>query len=234
MLVGDQTILGIDATGQTIAVGLSQSGVNRAAFFLNNGNPSSETLLSSIDHLLNSCDIDKNELQGICLTTGPGSFTSMRISLSTAQAMGFGLNIPIYDTNSLVLIAGTLPYYPHPIWIIKNAYKGELYGAAYDTTQGKPIELESLHLITPQQFIAKVEPHQMILGDTHLLHSHLTDLKSKNIVLNQSINRTPSGLSVIEHFADHPVKKPSEIPLEPIYIRLSEAEINYKKQFGTS
>lgn len=224
--------MGIDATGQSIAVGLSQKGEYKGSLFLNSGRPSSETLLKSIDHILESCKIDKKELRGICITLGPGSFTSMRIGLSTAQAMGFGLQIPLYGTNSLILIAGTIPYYPHPVKVIKNAYKGELYTATYDTRQGKTIELDPLVLITPRQFIDNLEPHQLILGDTYLINSYLTDLKSKNILLNQSVNRIPSGFSVIEHFSDHLVKTPSKVPLEPIYIRLSEAEINYKKQFG--
>ena len=224
--------MGIDATSQSVAVGLSQKGTFRSSIYLNNGAPGSETLLKSIDHLLLACKIDKTALEGICLSLGPGSFTSMRISLSTAQALGFGLNIPLYDTNSLILIAETLPFYSSPLKVIKNAYKGELYTATYDTSQGQARELESLMLITPQALVTKLNPGEIVLGDIDLLRHYSDELKEKDILLHQSVNRIPSGLAVIEHFAECQEKPPSVIPLEPIYIRPSEAEVNYKKQFG--
>ncbi|PCI30637.1 MAG: tRNA (adenosine(37)-N6)-threonylcarbamoyltransferase complex dimerization subunit type 1 TsaB [SAR324 cluster bacterium] len=233
MLIKEQCILGIDAVGHSIAVGLMEQGTAKGAIYLNSGAPSSHTLLASIEQLLDAANLCREDLQGICLTLGPGSFTSMRISLATAEALGMGLNIPLYGTNSLVLMAASIPFYSSAVKVIQNAYKGELYTATYDTSSGSAVELEELQLIKPQAFFDQLQAGELLLGNgIPLVLAKDFDLQAKKVRWNLDFHRLGSGISVIEHFLDCEEKAPSEIPLEPIYIRLSEAEINYKKQFG--
>ena len=60
------------------------------------------------------------------------------------------------------------------------------------------------------------------------------DLDSRKVKWNNDFHREVSGISVIEYFKNQEAQPPSDVPLEPIYIRLSDAEINYKSQFGQS
>jgi len=233
MYLKEQRILGIESSGFSISVGLMEKSVPKGLIFLNDGTPGSQALLSTIDRLLRVLKVDKWELDGICVTMGPGSFTSLRISLATAEAMGIGLNIPVYGVNTLVLMANSVPYYPFRVKVIQNAYKGELYTASYDNSQGKPKELTPLSLVTPDDFYAALEKNDLILGNgIDRLRVQKYDLAKNGIRWNNDFQRTVSGIGVIEYFLETEVKKPSQIPLEPIYIRLSEAEMNYSKQFG--
>jgi tRNA threonylcarbamoyladenosine biosynthesis protein TsaB len=203
--------------------------------FDNSGSPGSQTLLVAVDNLLKQCQIDKSELQGICLTLGPGSFTSMRICLSVAQAMGLAFNIPLYGIDELTLIADTVPFYPYPIKVIKNAYKGEFYTGTFVTTGGKATMVDRLTLVTPAHFHDRLQANDLVLGNgLEKLLAQDYDPVGKQAQWNNDFNRHVGGINVIEHFLDTEAQEPSEIPLEPIYIRLSEAELNYNKQFGIS
>lgn len=233
MLLKEQSILGIDATNQSISVGLMIKGVAKGSIYLNTGAPSSETLLASIDRLLAEARVEKHELQGVCVTLGPGSFTSMRISLSIAEALGLGLNIPVYGTDCLSVMASTMPFYPGKIKVIQNAYKGELYTATFDTSSGKVVALEEIRLIKPQDFYDQLEENDLLLGNgIAVLENKKLDISEKKVRANQDFHRLGSGIAVIEQFLDTEEREPSPLPLEPIYVRLSEAEINYKQQFG--
>lgn len=234
MLLREQCILGIDGSGFSISTGLMDKGIPKGLIYINDGSPGSEILLATIDQLLTTLKIRKEKLDGICVTIGPGAFTSLRISLSVAEALGLGLDIPVYGVNSLILIAATVPYYPHKIKVIQNAYKGEFYTASYDTSSGKAVDLDDLKLITPTDFFDNLAENELILGNgIELLIKKEFDLIKKNARWNLDFQRTISGIGVIEYFLDSESRPPSEIPLEPIYIRLSDAEINYAKQFGT-
>ena len=230
-LIKHQRILGIESTGFSVSVGLMDKGVPKGLIYLDDGTPGSRTLLSTIDQLLSTLSMDKRSLEGICVSLGPGSFTSLRISLSTAESMGLGLNIPVYGVNVLLLVAATVPFYPHLIKVIQNAYKGEFYFAAYDTSQGDPIEVEKLKLGSPKLFFDSLKPNELIVGNGLSQLLERFDLRDKQVRWNMSFQRVVSGIGVIEYFLEKQAKPPSEIPLEPIYVRLSDAEINYARQF---
>ncbi|NQU63829.1 MAG: tRNA (adenosine(37)-N6)-threonylcarbamoyltransferase complex dimerization subunit type 1 TsaB [SAR324 cluster bacterium] len=235
MLLKEQCILGIEGSGFAVSIGVMDRGVPKGNLFLNTGAPGSEALLSGIDQLLWMLDMPKNGLDGVCVTLGPGSFTSLRICLATAEALGLGLNIPVYGVDSLVLIAASVPFYASTIKVIQNAYKGEFYSATYQTNHGKPVPVSELGLIKPELFYEQLQKGDLILGNgiAKLLDLKF-DLKAKGVVWNQDFQRVVSGITVIEYFQDNEERNPSVIPLEPIYIRLSEAELNYEKQFGKS
>lgn len=233
MQLKEQCILGIEGSGFSVSVGLMDQGNPRGNLYLNTGAPGSEALLLGIDQLMGLAGVEKEDLDGICVTLGPGSFTSLRICLSTAQAMGLGLNIPVYGVDSLVLIAATVPYYPSTIKVIQNAYKGEFYTAAYCTESGTAEPLTELGLIKPASFYDQLQAGDLILGSgVEKLLEQEFDLTSKTVRWNTDFQRIVSGIGVIEYFLESEAQEPVQVPLEPIYVRLSEAELNYDKQFG--
>lgn len=54
-----------------------------------------ELLLITLDKLLKKDKIKLNQIEGILIVKGPGSFTGTRIGVSTANALAFALEIPI-------------------------------------------------------------------------------------------------------------------------------------------
>lgn len=59
----------------------------------------SEELLLEVDRLLAKNRLSKIDLTKIIVVCGPGSYTGLRVGLSTANALAFGLNIPIFGVK---------------------------------------------------------------------------------------------------------------------------------------
>lgn len=55
----------------------------------------SQALLGLIEEVLKESKTKKEDLTGIKVNTGPGSFTGLRVGVSVANALGFSLNIPV-------------------------------------------------------------------------------------------------------------------------------------------
>lgn len=58
-----------------------------------------DTIHLKIKELLLSQDMDLNNIQGVVVFKGPGSFTGLRIGVTVANTLAYGLNVPIVGTN---------------------------------------------------------------------------------------------------------------------------------------
>ncbi len=61
----------------------------------------SKYLVQSIGFLLNSLELKRDQLDGIAVSIGPGSYTGLRIGLSVAKALAYSFDIPLAAINSL-------------------------------------------------------------------------------------------------------------------------------------
>jgi tRNA threonylcarbamoyladenosine biosynthesis protein TsaB len=66
-------------------------------------------LLADIDWLLSEADIRRQELDGIAVGTGPGSYTGLRMGLVTARALALSLEVPVAGVSTLAALAHGAP-----------------------------------------------------------------------------------------------------------------------------
>ncbi|OGH00250.1 MAG: tRNA (adenosine(37)-N6)-threonylcarbamoyltransferase complex dimerization subunit type 1 TsaB [Candidatus Lambdaproteobacteria bacterium RIFOXYD1_FULL_56_27] len=231
--VKDQLVLGVEASGSAVSVGLARGLKALGQVWLDPGVPSGDLLMPWIDRLLPACLVEKKDLEGLAVCLGPGSFTGMRIALGTVQALAFALQLPLYHTDRLSLAAATLPYYPHKVRVIQNAHKGELYHGAFDNSGPRPRLLEPLSLVTPKGFLASLQENEMVLGEGLRVLSQLgLDPATQGARQDPSPARVPDALGLIHFLAEQAAQGFEPLPLEPIYLRPSEAEIKYAERFG--
>jgi len=233
--INQQLILGIEATGSAVSVGISRQNEALGELWLNPGQPGGQLLLGAVDQLITTCKIEREQFEGICVCQGPGSFTGMRIALATVSSLAFAFKLPIYTSDRLTLAAATLTYQPCKVRVIQNAYKGELYHAAYDCTGKRPKAITPMELITPENLLPTILPGEILLGEgVDLLLGQGFDLESTGVLIDRSPPRRPTALGLIDLLSDQPAGVYDPIPLEPLYLRASEAEINYNIRFGDS
>lgn len=65
----------------------------------------SEMILPMLQSLLQEAEIECSDVQAIATGVGPGSFTGVRLGVGLAQALGFGLDIPIFPISTLSALA---------------------------------------------------------------------------------------------------------------------------------
>ena len=87
-------ILAIDTSGPCAGAAVYKNDKVVSHCWNENGHTHSDTIVSQIDHALESGKVLRNELEAIAVTVGPGSFTGLRIGVSIAKAMAQALSIP--------------------------------------------------------------------------------------------------------------------------------------------
>ena len=88
-------------------------------------------LMPAIDDLLRKVSLGPQQLNGLIVALGPGSFTGIRIGLSVAKGLSQCLNIPIIGVPTLLAMANQLPYLKEDICPLVTSRKGEVFTALF-------------------------------------------------------------------------------------------------------
>lgn len=122
--------LGIETTGSTGGAALVENGSVVAMKLFTAKAALSEKLLPGVSEILQEAGIQGSRLEGIAVSTGPGSFTGIRIGVSTAQGLSSGWNCGIVGVGTLrVLAASAGPGVP--VLVSARARKKEVFAAVY-------------------------------------------------------------------------------------------------------
>jgi tRNA threonylcarbamoyladenosine biosynthesis protein TsaB len=97
-------------------------------------NNHAETILLLLESLLQSAGISLQGIHGIALSIGPGSFTGLRIGLSTVKGLVYGSQLPVVGVSTLLAQAARVTNYDGLICTLLDARKNEVYGALFEKT----------------------------------------------------------------------------------------------------
>ena len=124
-------ILSLDSSATVATVALCEDGALLAEYTLNNGNTHSETLLPMIESVLHLYGIDIEEIDLFACTSGPGSFTGVRIGAATLKGLAFGKSKPCVGVSTPEAIAQNLLLHRGLICPVMNARRSQVYTALF-------------------------------------------------------------------------------------------------------
>ena len=130
-------VLGIETTGAEGSCAVIERETRRiAASRAITGQMSHlKELAPDIDDMLKSLDITPRDLAAVAVSIGPGSFTGIRIGVTTARTLCQALDIPCVPVPTLELFRG-LAGPDRASAVILNARRGQVYGAVFDKAGG--------------------------------------------------------------------------------------------------
>ena len=125
----------------------------------------SEKLHIFIEEVLLEAKIDKNELEAIAVSKGPGSYTGLRIGVSAAKGLCFALDIPLLSTLTLEVLAQQAQSDDCFIIPMIDARRMEVYSAVFDSER-KPLRETKAEILDENSFLEYLEQKKTIfLGD---------------------------------------------------------------------
>ena len=129
-------ILALDSSGLVASVAIvAQEGkeaVTVAEYTINYKKTHSQTLLPMLDEIVKMTELDLNEIDGIAVAAGPGSFTGLRIGSATAKGLGLALGKPLIHIPTLEGLACNLWGTDKVICPILDARRGQVYAGIYE------------------------------------------------------------------------------------------------------
>ena len=138
-------ILGIESTQQQGSVALLDKGAIVVELTLGNEARSASLLAPGIRQVLNEAGWQPDTLERIAVTVGPGSFTGLRVGVTTAKALAYALGIDVIGVNTLAVLAAQAGH-DGLVEAIMDAQRNELFCQRFQVAQGQVQPLDEIHI----------------------------------------------------------------------------------------
>jgi len=123
--------LGIDTSATMISVALADGTALLGEFFAQSKQNHSASLLPMIDSLLHHCGLTISEVDRFCVTQGPGSFTGLRIGVSTAKGLATAQDKPCAGVSTLAAMAAGAAMLSSTLCCAMDARREQVYAACF-------------------------------------------------------------------------------------------------------
>lgn len=225
-------ILAIDTSNQVLGIAVLHDGQIIGELTTNLKKNQTSRLLPAIHQLMNDVNIRPNELDKIVVAKGPGSYTGLRIGVTTAKSLAWALSIPIVGVSSLETLAYQGRYFNSLICPFFDARRERVFTGLYEWKSGQLTPTLDEANISMKVWLKKIaESGKQVLFLSpdislfkEMIIEHLGDLAIfPDAVIQIS---KPSDLA----FAGMNREQDETHTLTPSYLRLAEAESNWLKE----
>ena len=135
---GKLLILAMDSSAKAASVAVCKDNALLGQYFQNNGLTHSKTLLSMTKDLLKNLDVSIEDIDLIAVSSGPGSFTGVRIGVAAAKGLAWGADKPVCGVSPLEAMAYQLqePNTTTTICAVMDARRNQVYNALFELKGG--------------------------------------------------------------------------------------------------
>ncbi len=190
----------------------------------------SERLMPAIDNLLRDASLPIRKIEGLALALGPGSFTALRIGVSTVKGLAYALRVPVAGVSTLDALAQNVRYARALVCPVLDARKQEVYAALYrGDGEGRLEKISEDWVIAPEELCSRIKEQVIFLGNGLEVYGEIFREK-----LGPRVFFAPPEISLpralqVARLSLPPFREGRTLNLfsfAPVYLRRSEAEIH--------
>jgi tRNA threonylcarbamoyladenosine biosynthesis protein TsaB len=184
-------------------------------------------LVPTIDEVLEEAGVDRDEIAGILVGEGPGSFTGVRVAAATAKGLGHALGLPVWAGSSLAAAAFALEE-AMIRYVLFDARSDRVYGGCWGVGSDHVEEIVAPHAGALRDVLAGDVPAGAVFtGDGAVKHRAAIEGAGFEVVEAARDRTLADGL--VSYFDRVDVAPVDDLASwEPLYVRASNAERLWK------
>ncbi len=231
-------VLGIDTSTSVCSVGLTVQDQVVGEYTQNIKRTHSQRLLPLISQVLTDTGFHQRDLAGIAVSSGPGSFTGIRIGMATAKGLAQALEIPVAGVPTLDVAAAQYIHTDYLVCPLLDARRHQVYTAFYKNCDHEPRRL-SEYMALSLESVADIlnnfpEKGFLFPGDAlPKYQDYLKErLKERFLPLPQPYTMNRGALVAYlgyKRFKGAP-NHSDLYNLSPLYVRRPEAEVRWEEK----
>lgn len=221
-------VLGIETATMTGSLALLDEDRLISEYTLNVRTTHSVRLMPALDWMLRDACMEKSQINGIAVSIGPGSFTGLRVGLSTAKGLALGLGIPLVGVPTLDALASNVPHAKYQICPVLDAKKKEVYTTLFRYENDVLVRQAPYQVIPPAELINQIYERTIFLGDALDVYREFFSGELGDLAIFAPYSQRLPRAAVVAEIGLAKLKTGELLDIatsEPLYIRRADAEI---------
>lgn len=225
-------ILALDSATECATAALLDDNKLLGEIVINHKKQHSVIMMPMIDSLIKNCGLSISDIDGYAISNGPGSFTGLRIGMSTVKGLVQATKKPFVAISSLDGLANNLFNIDGIICPIIDALRGNVYTNFYKFENGKLVTLEEDQLLSVEEIIEKcsnfAEAVTFIGDGTYKFSSKLLEALPTASIAPSHLNvAKASSIGALGHQRLSEGYSDNVLSAAPVYLRKCQAEREY-------
>lgn len=224
-------ILALDSTENTAAVAITEDETLIASTVINAGRSHSELLLPAIEGIMTASRLSYSEIDVFACSSGPGSFTGVRIGVATIKGLAFGRNAVCIGVSATEALAYNYIGFDGIICPSMDARRSQLYNALFRSENGVITRLTEDRSIASSELASELEkynePIYLCGGGEHIIRAAAeanANVRPTPEILKRQ-NAYSVALCALRHLKGREdIKDLNDRTVAPSYLRPSQAE----------
>lgn len=225
-------VLAIESANQTLSVAVCENDYIVAELTSHTKSTHGERLMPAIAEVLEMTPFELGDMDRIAVSEGPGSYTGLRIGITTAKTLAFAKNLELVGVSSLKVLASNVLEEGVNIIPIFDARRQNVFTGLYEYRNGQHQTLVEDRHEAMESWLDKLDELDgdfVFVGkDAELFSEMITDKLGERARITPPILNIPKA-SVLATLANES-ETVDVHKFEPVYLKLAEAEENWLKQ----
>ena len=222
-------LLAIDTSGPVCGVAiLTDAGIAYECAAVNKLTHSTN-LMPMVEAAFAATGLTVQDMDRIAVVTGPGSFTGVRIGVSTAKGLAHGAGKPCVAVDALETMAAGVGEFNGIICPIQDARAGQVYGAAFSSGETRPERLMEDIPLKVEEYVAAIQSKAdrfLFLGDGMPVQK----AKLQALLGDAAVFAKPQQAflrpAAVAYLGSQATEEMDYLELMPMYLRAPNAERN--------
>ncbi len=225
-------ILAVDTSTTSCSVAVVDQDLLLAEMTIDREQTHSKHLMDMIHTVIEFSGLARADLDGFAVTKGPGTFTGLRIGISTIKGLAMASGKPVVGISSLDALAEQIACSTYFICVLLDARKGEVYFSGYRFEDGLLKKKVDEGVSSPRQAVRDIkEPSLMVGNGAWLYQDMLVETMGEMALFALPCQNTirASTVARLSMRRFEKTKTDDVATLIPQYIRKSDIELNFKR-----
>lgn len=227
-------ILALETSAKAVSAAVVENGKVLCSGYQDTGLTHSRTLMPIVEHILKNTGMTMAQIDAVAVAAGPGSFTGIRIGVSTAKGLAFAIEKPTVSVSVLAAMARNVAFRDGLIICAMDARRNQVYNALFEAKDGVLTRLTEDRAISLAELAEEVrnDPRpKTVVGDGGRLCADFLTAQGVECLLAPPHLIMQNAMSVALEAEELAAKGQLQSAQEllPIYLRPPHAEPLRKK-----